>query len=358
MRVFGRCNSSRGVSDSIEVSLPRPPASVPRLSHTLALGGLLSLGLTMTGCDSKAPAASTPESAPTPTADADASQAAPQGAPQAAPEGSLLDRACRHRGELLPSAKDDLAKCAASAERMRKGSEVDDATFDRFLQCQIDAKTLDELVVGCASVLAEAQGKALGKQLDGMKAGMDAKGDAALARIRTHVEAGHITAQTLARIEKDRAHAGMGRFGDVLDDAHALIESGRLAPGTTMEVNIHRGLGADAPPMRPGDAAADVVFQDAASGRRVARISPIGGALLSIAAWNDRVGKLLRWWAQDPEGHDVELAIVPDPKTPTFDPPEAVSNVYALMELGGLVERPLLVFPDGQRKSAKQWLGR
>lgn len=192
-----------------------------------------------------------------------------------------------------------------------------------------------------------------------MLAELEAKGDAALARARTHVEAEVITADTLARVEKDRGRAGVGRFATVLDDASSLIEAGRVKKGTTVEINIHAGLGGDAPPLPPADeASADVIFTDASSGRRVARISPIEGALLSIAIFADRTKNLMQWWAQDPEGQDVEIAIVPDPESPTFAAPEGVAGTYALLELGGVVERPLLLFPDGRRVSIKEWLGR
>lgn len=194
---------------------------------------------------------------------------------------------------------------------------------------------------------------------EAMMADFQARGDAALARLREHAKAGVITAETIARIEQDRGRAGLGRFADVLEDALAIIEAGRVAPGTTIEINVHAGLGGDAPPLPPADeVSADVAFTDAASKRRVARICPIQGTLLSLDPFADRIRKLMQWWAQSADHHDVEIAIVPEPESPTFAAPEGAVRAYVLLEAGGLADRPLLRFPDGRHVTAKAWLGR
>lgn len=322
----------------------------PMKTLVLCLG--LGLALVLAGCHKDDPAgvgASTPSTA--------------KGAgPEA--DDSLLQRSCRHYVELgakldgKEAAPEKLERCLATAERIRKDAAADDATFDRFLQCRLDATDLDG-TLACMQIIVEAQAGAARKQFDAKLADSAAEAQAALARIRQHVEAGVITAETLARVEKDRAHAGMGRFVVVLDDAHALVEAKRVAPGTKLEIHIHAGLGADAPPLPPAsELAADLVFTDASSGRRVARISPITGALLSIGPLAARTKGLMQWWAQDPAGQDVEIAIEPDPESPSFAAPEGVAQTYALLELGGVVDRPLLLFPDGRRVSVKQWLGR
>lgn len=334
---------------------PREPSS--RLCLALAL----SLALAATACDTKDPESKSAASAP----------ATASAASKTVKDGSLLHRSCEHEAKLGAELDQEMSgkapnpekldqafeRCLSTSAKLRGDIPADDATFDRFLQCRLDAKDLNASM-GCISILTAVQSQAMKKELDAKMGGIQAAGDAALERIRKHVEAGTITPENFALIEKAREGAGMGRFGDVLDDAHAVIEAGRVAPGTTLEISIHRGLGSMAPPLPPGDAAADLRFTDAETGRRIARISPTGGAVLSIELYDQRIGKLMRWWAQDPEKHDVELAIEPDPETPTFDAPASVKSAYALLELGGLHERPLLIFPDGKNKSAKQWLGR
>lgn len=269
-----------------------------------------------------------------------------------------LRSACTHVVELTEgsSTEDQITRCMKSDQRMREDTEADDATFERYLQCELDAKTPNDLT-DCVMIMAEGPAKKAKAGMEKMMAEAAGDAEAALARIRSDAAAGVITAETLARVEEGRSKAGVGRFSTVLDDAHALIEAGRVAPGTTVEIVIHPGLGGEPLKLPPGEMAADLAFTDAKTGRRVARVSPTGGEILSIGAFSDRLGTLMRWWAQDPEGHDVELAIVPDPESPGFAAPPGVTGARALLELGGLLERPVLVFPDGSSKTLGQWLG-
>ncbi|MCB9716744.1 MAG: hypothetical protein H6712_23000 [Myxococcales bacterium] len=288
----------------------------------------------------------------------------------AAGDGSLLHRSCQHEVELgatldesilgQPTPKERLARklqeCLAEGERTRNEDAIDEATFNRYLQCRLDASKFEE-AMSCSRILIEAETAKVKGQLGGMMGDAKASGDAALDQIRTQVEAGVISAETLASIERDRELAGMGRFGSVLADANAQIVAGRVKPGTTMEIVIHPGLGNQPDGPARGEEAADLAFTDAESGHRVARISPIGGTALTLDIFSQRIEALWAWWMADSEGRELEIGLEAEGDELVPEMPVRLKSMVPMLQDTGLADRPLLVLPDGSRKSAKEWSG-
>lgn len=252
---------------------------------------------------------------------------------------------------------EDRTRCLRDTAEMRADTAADDATFDRFLQCRIDAGKFED-AMSCMKVLAPAEvARAVGPSA-GFKAKVEARDDVSLQRIRDHAAKGVVSAETLAKIERDRDKGGPGRFGAVLDDAHAQIEAGRVKPGTTLEIHIHPALGAKVEDVvAKGEQAADLSFTDASSGRRVARVAPVAAWAISMEPIDQRVATLLGWWAQKGSERDVEIGFMPGMNPNGGAMPPQSKAVLPVLQKAGLADRPLLALPDGSRKTASEWAG-
>ena len=189
--------------------------------------------------------------------------------------------------------------------------------------------------------------------LDQAIAEIEKTSEEALERLEALVPTGSIDTETIAAIRAARTATPPGRFVAVCDDARALIESGRLAPGTKLTIQMPRALGSRAP--RPtGSAAAELIFVDRNSSRTVARLAETSKAHLGNK--NDEIKALIAWLQQDPEQRDLELVVVSGGASGiTFDPPPALPAALPALTAAGLADRQLLRV-DGKPMTVGEWV--
>lgn len=246
-----------------------------------------------------------------------------------------------------PPGPDHIKQCVETFALVRDKLKLDDAAYAEFKQCRAAAKSLSESLT-CTAKVASSNTK---KEIDAAFAPIEKKGDEELARLEALVSGGAIDAATIAAMRANRASTPPGRFVAIADDARALIEAGRVAPGNKVTIQLPPGL--DNAMKRPGSMAAEIVFVDAKTSRTVARIAPI--AKTQFGTKDDDIAALLKWACEDPDHRDVELEVTSGgPTGITFDPPKAIGQALDALTEAGLDERPLIRL-DGKPMTAGEW---
>lgn len=209
------------------------------------------------------------------------------------------------------------------------------------------------LVVGGCKSEEERKLDEVMSGLDKQFAAMAKTSEQALEKLEALVPGGSIDAETIAAIRAARTRTPPGRFDAICDDARALIESGRVAPGTKLTIWLPSGLGDNAPPPT-GPAVAELLFVDSKSSRTVARMAPISKA--HFGGKNNEIEAMIAWLQQDPDKRDLELVVVSGSAPgATFPPPAALTDSLAALTAAGLADRPLL-HVDGKPMTVGEWV--
>lgn len=247
-----------------------------------------------------------------------------------------------HEAEFIKS-------CVEIFAHQRK--DMSDEQYAEFKRCRLAAT--DNLgSTKCLFDSAFKEGEA--KLAEAFKPYNDAA-DGAIARLEALVPGGAVDAATIAAIRAGRENTPPGRLTAVCNDAVALIEAGRIAPDTKLQVHLPRGL-ASAEPTPTGPDAAELVFTDRATSRVVARVAPIPEDHLGMK--DDEIAALLTWLIADPGKRDIELVV--DTKTQEkleLAAPTSLATDPEGLAAAGLTDRKLLIV-DGTPMTLAQWRAR
>lgn len=249
----------------------------------------------------------------------------------------------------------EMSECLETFPLLRRDLELDAAEYADYRNCRAAAKTMRESIdcsVKIDSLKRPDPEAAARAKIDAAAAAVAKQGDEALAKLEALVPGGAIDAATITAMRARRASTPPARLVTIAADVRTLIESGRVAPGTKVQIQLPPNIAM----RRPGSMAADILFEDARSSRTVARISPISKAL--FGSKNDDIADLLGWACDDPDHRDVELEVVSGGATDVVhDPPRAIQKALDALTEAGLDERPLIRV-DGEPMTAGEWLKR
>lgn len=261
-----------------------------------------------------------------------------------------------------------LGECLNLFPAVRDEYMLDDAGYAAYIRCRDAARTMDEsmactrkadmwrekLDVEVAADRAEAEAEALEAAAAAANAELlRAAEDAALARLDRLVAGGAIAASLVAELRERRSTATQGRFLAIVEDAASLIESGRIAPGHALAIQLPPPV--DTRTRRPGSTGAELVFVDAKTSRVVARIASITRE--ELATRNDDIEALLRWVVEDPERRDLEFVVVSSVFTgaTNLPPPDAFAKALGAMKQSGL-DRRRMISVDGTMVTPGEWI--
>lgn len=253
----------------------------------------------------------------------------------------------------------ELRECVAQKKSYKTDMELDDAAYEALLDCEIAARSMDE-ALDCVFDAAAKQMKAIGEELDRDVAAMleadEREADSAIARLEAHVESGAVSAQTIADLRGRNDDTPPGRVEDVVEEAIALIESGRVGADNPITIRLQPGFDplADEPYAPKGLDSAELSFVDRDSGATVARLAPINSDHLGAKA--AEVEAMLRWMLEQPDTRRVELVLTRGTDEGlVFKTPPALYDLAEAFEQAGIADRPI-IWLDGKPMTRSEYI--